>query len=169
MAGVQFVVDPDFINVRKEPWYPPLLQSTSDQLNTTVAKKSFQRNGGEILLVGIEGDVTYGRRTRYEWLALQEDLDRGVTKGVVRLRPKNKRVSLEDFEEEVSDWASKPGKHRVVLICSCPSRLGDDTAVMERVEEMASEFDNIRCCWSRAGNLADVIFEPGAREHTRAF
>ena len=86
---------------------------------------------------------------------------------VVRLRPKNKRVSLEDFEEEVSDWASKPGKHRVVLICSCPSRLGDDTAVMERVEEMASEFDNIRCCWSRAGNLADVIFEPGAREHTR--
>ena len=32
---------------------------------------------------------------------------------------------------------------------------------MEQVEEAASEFDNIECCWSRVGNLADKIFEPG--------
>ena len=55
----------------------------------------------------------------------------------------------------------RPGKRRIALICSCPSRLGDDMTIMEQVEEAASEFDNIECCWSRAGNLADKIFEAG--------
>ena len=81
MAAVQFVADPDFINVRAESWYPPLVQSTSDQINTTAFKVSFRENNGEIMLVGIEGDVEHGRRTKYEWLAVLEDLDRGVTKG----------------------------------------------------------------------------------------
>eukprot|EP01050_Picozoa_sp_SAG11_P026873 SAG11_NODE_6595_length_1281_cov_5.369712_1_plen_216_part_00 len=158
---MQFVADPEFIDVRKESWYPALLQSTSDQVNTTVFKTSFQENRGEILLVGIEGDVEHGKRTKYEWLALLEDIDRGVTKGVVKLRPKSRRVTLEDFEEEVADWATRKGKHRVVIICSCPCRLGDDLTIMEQVETLAAGYDNIRCCWSRAGNLADVIFEPG--------
>jgi hypothetical protein len=115
------------------------------------------------MLVGVEGDVAWGARTKYEWLALIEDIDRGVKAGIIKLRPKSKRFSFPgDFEEEVSDWASKKGKRRIALICSCPSRLGDDTTTMVQVEEAASEFDNIECCWSRAGNLADKIFEAGS-------
>eukprot|EP01051_Picozoa_sp_SAG22_P005033 SAG22_NODE_288_length_12949_cov_163.316265_3_plen_112_part_00 len=111
------------------------------------------------MLVGVEGDVAYGARTKYEWLALIEDIDRGVHMGLIKKRPKNKRFSFikkrpknkrfsfpEDFEEEVSDWATKKGKLRIATICSCPSRLGDDLTVMEQVEEAASEFDNIECC-----------------------
>ena len=79
-----------------DPWltgrYHP--RSVTDTINGIVKKKSFQREGGEVLLVGIEGDVTYGQRTKYEWLALVEDIDRGVATGVILHRPKNKRVSL---------------------------------------------------------------------------
>ena len=42
-----------------------------------------------------------------------------------------------------------------------PSSPQSVTALSRRrtqVEEEASEFDNIECCWSRAGNLADKIF-----------
>eukprot|EP01051_Picozoa_sp_SAG22_P022889 SAG22_NODE_5670_length_974_cov_2.330286_1_plen_263_part_10 len=158
----QFKRDPGSIDVRCETWYLPLLQSTTDKIIAITSKKSFQRNNGEIMLVGVEGDVTYGARTKYEWLALIEDIDRGVQMGLIKTRPKSRRFSFpDDFEEEVADWASKAGKHRVAIICSCPSRLGDDLTIMEQVEEAASEFDNIECCWSRQGNLADLLFEPG--------
>ena len=162
MAAPVFVQDPDFIDVRKESWYIPLLQSVTDKINAIASKKSFQREGGEVMLVGVEGDVAWGARTKYEWLAVIEDIDRGVKAGIIKLRPKSRRFCFpEDFEEEVSDWASKKGKRRIALICSCPSRLGDDMTIMAQVEEAASEFDNIECCWSRAGNLADKIFEAG--------
>ena len=134
MAASKFVMDPDFIDVRLEKWYIPLLQSITDKINALASKRSFQRNGGEIMLVGVEGDILYGARTKYEWLALIEDIDRGVKVGVLKHRPKNRRFRFpEDFEEEVSDWAAKKGKHRVAIICSCPSRLGDETAIMEQV------------------------------------
>ena len=126
--------------MRLEKWYIPLLQSITDKINALASKRSFQRNGGEIMLVGVEGDILYGARTKYEWLALIEDIDRGVKVGVLKHRPKNRRFRFpEDFEEEVSDWAAKKGKHRVAIICSCPSRLGDDTAIMEQVRGAGGE------------------------------
>eukprot|EP01051_Picozoa_sp_SAG22_P020815 SAG22_NODE_4353_length_1294_cov_1.144770_2_plen_87_part_01 len=82
----QFVDDPDYVDVRKEPWYLPLLQSTTDKINATSSKLSFVQGGGEIMLVGVEGDVDYGARTKYEWLALVEDIDRGVKLGVIKHR-----------------------------------------------------------------------------------
>ena len=104
MAAPVFVQDPDFIDVRKESWYIPLLQSVTDKINAIASKKSFQREGGEVMLVGVEGDVAWGARTKYEWLALIEDIDRGVKAGIIKLRPKSKRFSFpEDFEMEVSD------------------------------------------------------------------
>ena len=122
--------------MRLEKWYIPLLQSITDKINALASKRSFQRNGGEIMLVGVEGDVLYGARTKYEWLALIEDIDRGVKVGVLKHRPKNRRFRFpEDFEEEVSDWAAKKGKHRVAIICSCPSRLGDDTTISVGVRQ----------------------------------
>ena len=47
MAAPVFVQDPDFIDVRKESWYIPLLQSVTDKINAIASKKSFQREGGE--------------------------------------------------------------------------------------------------------------------------
>ena len=47
--------------------------------------------------------------------------------GIIKQRPKSTWCSFPgEGEEEVSNWASKKGKHSVVLVCSCSSRLGDD-------------------------------------------
>ena len=63
------------------------------------------------------------------------------------------QVTLEDFEEEVSDWVTKQGKHRIVVICSCPSRLGDDMAIMERVEDRAANSGGSRGSHGTLGTL----------------
>ena len=47
MQGLEFVKDPGFIDVRKENWYIPLIQSITDKLQAIASKKSFQREGGE--------------------------------------------------------------------------------------------------------------------------
>ena len=43
------------------------------------------------MLIGVEGDVVYGARTKYEWLAIIEDIDRGVKVGLIKQRPKSRR------------------------------------------------------------------------------
>mmetsp|Transcript_23419 Transcript_23419/g.53358 ORF Transcript_23419/g.53358 Transcript_23419/m.53358 type:complete len:516 (-) Transcript_23419:342-1889(-) len=156
--------DPDFLDVRSEDWYPRLLQSTTDSIAEIASKARFKKEGGEILLVGIEGDVQWGRRTKYEWLALIEDIDRSCVEGALTVRPKNKRIDIKDFEEEVVDWVTKKGKYRRVVICSCPARIGDNHDVMDEVMELASKYEEIQCKWSKAGNTASNLFGGGLKE-----
>ena len=94
-------------------------------------------------MFGIEGDVEYGLRTRYEWTALQEDCDIAVRQGRLKYRPTFLRSKFEDMSEEIGEWLSKEGKVRYGVMASCPSRIGDDTKIMEKVRKFCSGFENI--------------------------
>ena len=59
MAAIEFVKDPDFVDVRRESWYPSLVQSTSDKVGAASSKTSFKVAGGEIMLVGVEVRMKY--------------------------------------------------------------------------------------------------------------
>ena len=48
------------------------------------------------------------------------------------LRPLWSQVRFEDLEDEI-EWAEKEGKQRVVIICSCPSQIGNDRTIMRQV------------------------------------
>ena len=87
-------------------------------------------------LLGIEGDVQYGKRTRQEWTFLQEDIDKHILDRKVHARPSNMRVSFENFPGVVEKFASQPDTY--VLVASCPARIGDNHRVMEDVKEIVT-------------------------------
>ena len=60
-----------------------------------------------IYLLGIEGDVQYGKRTRQEWTFLVEDIDKHILDGKISKRPSNMRVSFESFPQVVEMFASQ--------------------------------------------------------------
>ena len=56
------------------------------------------------------------------------------------------------------EWADKK-PNRVVIICSCPSRIDDDETIMRKVEEMCNGKGNVELTFSEAGNAASALFE----------
>ena len=53
--------------------------------------------------------MEFGARTKYEWLALVEDIDRGVKMGIVKHRPKNRR-----FRSALAPLAARPAAVHVI-------------------------------------------------------
>ena len=77
------------IDVRTESWYLRYLQSNSDMINSIANMNKYKKNNGQIKMIGIEGDVEHGVRTRQEWTALQAtrcQLQVGSCKAHVRTR-----------------------------------------------------------------------------------
>ena len=120
------------LDVRKEAWYARYYQTVVAAINN--AKRKYPDH--TIYLLGIEGDVQYGKRTRQEWTFLQEDIDKHILDRKVHARPSNMRVSFENFPGVVEKFASQPDTY--VLVASCPARIGDNHRVMEDVHDITS-------------------------------
>jgi hypothetical protein len=155
-TGTKYVPASDTINVREEDWYRGYLQSVTDTIADLAGKTGFKQGNGEIKIIGIEGDVTYGKRTRDEWTALQEDIDRAVRGDVLKMRPENQRCKLENLEEELG-WTEKEPQ-RFAVVASCPARIGDNEKVMTDVEVICARFARVSIKFSRAGNTASTLF-----------
>ena len=129
MAAVEQIEE---LNVRNEVWYWRYYQTVASGINNAHRKHP----GATIYLLGIEGDVQYGKRTLQEWTFLLEDIDKHILDGKISTRPSNMRISLESFPQMVAMFASQPNTY--VLVASCPARIGDNHNVMEDVREITS-------------------------------
>jgi len=106
-------------NVRSKNWYMQLLTQTTKCINELAEKDAFQRNGGKIKLIGIEGDVEWCAATRAEWTTLIEDVDHGVMIGQTLHRPQNQRLPIGDLIEAL-EWLATSDEERHIVIASCP-------------------------------------------------
>ena len=105
------------VNVREELWYRGYYQANEYTINNLHRKNP----DCQIRMLGIQGDLTHGVRTRHEFTCLQEDINIGVESGKIKVRPKWLQVELDDAEEEL-EWADKK-PNRVLVLCSCPSQV----------------------------------------------
>lgn len=200
---------PPSVNVRNELWYPRYHSTNTKTLNNL-----FRKNRDvEVKMLGIQGDLDFGLRTRYEftalqvrppgqlsytkpilsrfllgppcaaagrrgrrpvaitgaitgaiaaatttmYFALQEDINMGVEKSLIKVRPLWVQIPLDDLAEELA-WAEKK-EGRVVMICSCPSRLGDNRDVVRQVYDACEGKANVEITFSEAGDASSAIFE----------
>lgn len=105
------------LNVRGELWYMRYYQDNVSTLNNLVRKNP----NVEPKMVGVQGHLEHGIRTRFEWTRLQEDINLGLEKGKINVRPRWSQVEKDDLAEEM-EWADeKP--NRVIIVCSCPSQV----------------------------------------------
>jgi hypothetical protein len=144
----------DDLDVRTEPWYDAYLHRVVEAINN----RARQFPDKSIVLVGIEGDVKWGQRTKQEWTFLQEDIDEQVVAGTVAKRPQNMRIPFGEFASEVERLACS-GKH--VLVASCPARLGENRNVMNDAEAVISGqpwSGSVDIVFSRAGSAASNLF-----------
>jgi len=144
---------PELFDVTAEAWYFGYLNANQVLINSLASKVSFRT----LRIIGVEGDLEYGKRTHSEWHYLQQDLERGVKTGTLKVRPQFVRIPLEDLEEEL-DW-SKRGTGRKIIIASVPARIGDNKNVMQDVEALCSRYEEVHMTFSRPGDLVDEAFE----------
>jgi len=142
----------EIFDVTKESWYHGYLNANQVCINSLASKSSF----GQLRIIGIEGDLKFGARTRAEWHYLQQDLERGVAEGIVHVRPQFIRIPLEELREEL-EWTQRK-KGRRVIIASVPARLGENMDVMKNVEAICADFDEVHLTFSRSGDLIDKVF-----------
>ena len=72
-----------------EGWYPRYFQSNVTVLNNAARKKKSVK----VKMIGLQGCLTYGVRTRFEWTALTEDINEGCEKGKIHVRPSSLATS----------------------------------------------------------------------------
>jgi len=137
----------ELFDVTQESWYDGYLNTNQVLINSLVSKRSFR----ELWMIGIEGDLEFGLRTRSEWHFLQRDLVRGVLAGSVHARPQFMRIPLGNLAEELESAQQKAGCR--IIIASVPARIGEHKQVMQEVEAMCSQFDDVHLSFSRAGDL----------------
>eukprot|EP00928_Gymnodinium_smaydae_P061535 TRINITY_DN45588_c0_g1_i1.p1 TRINITY_DN45588_c0_g1~~TRINITY_DN45588_c0_g1_i1.p1 ORF type:complete len:319 (-),score=25.91 TRINITY_DN45588_c0_g1_i1:121-1077(-) len=157
-----YVGDGALFDCRQEDWYRGYLNHHHKLINDIANHESFVRGNGQIKLLGIEGDVQYGKRTLSEWTFLSQDIDLGVRRGIIVCRPQMERVPLANLDEALS-WVhnGRLGQVRRIIISSCPARIGQKTDVMQEVKAKARRFDNVHVAFSEAGDLVDVLFGGG--------
>ena len=141
------------INVREELWYARYYATNEATLNNLIRKNPNVR----IKMIGIQGCLDFGKRTRCEWTALQEDINQTVASGKIHTKPKWSSIDFEDLVEEV-EWAAKD-KNRVVIICSCPSQIGEDTTIMQQVKDTLAGNARVELTFSEADNGASSLFQ----------
>eukprot|EP00618_Florenciella_parvula_P001678 CAMPEP_0119480912 /NCGR_PEP_ID=MMETSP1344-20130328/9508_1 /TAXON_ID=236787 /ORGANISM="Florenciella parvula, Strain CCMP2471" /LENGTH=307 /DNA_ID=CAMNT_0007515267 /DNA_START=84 /DNA_END=1007 /DNA_ORIENTATION=- len=161
-SGAVHVRPHDFIDVRLEAWYPQYLSSICDAINSAATKKKFvkaiaDKNGG-LRVFGVEGDIVFGVRTKYEWIALQEDCEAAFKMGRLKYRPTFVRVKFEDLVDDL-EWLDKSGKVRYGVMASCPSQIGDDVRIMDKVRDICAEYDNISVNFSSGDNVVNGLFQ----------
>jgi len=140
--------------VREELWFPRYIQSNADTLNNIARKNPT----ATIRMVGVQGDLKFGVRTKLEWTALQEDIQGQVLKKTITKRPEWLQVAFEDVEEQLN-WLDEDFSNRVIIMCSCPARIGDDSKIMEKVDTMCRGKSNVEITFSRAGNAAANLYK----------
>ena len=145
------------INVREEHWFPRYYAVNADTLNNVARKNPTAR----IKMVGIQGDLKFGVRTKLEWTALQEDIQAQVLEGTITKRPEWLQVAFGDIKTAL-DWVDEGDGNRVLILCSCPARIGDDHKIMEQVDAMCQGNLKVEITFSKAGNAASNMFESGA-------
>ena len=145
------------INVREEHWFPRYYAVNADTLNNVARKNPKAR----IKMVGIQGDLKFGVRTKLEWTALMEDIQAQVLAKTIRKRPEWLQVAFGDIKTEL-DWVGEGDGNRVLILCSCPARIGDDHKIMEQVDAMCQGNPKVEITFSKAGNAASNMFESGA-------
>ena len=145
------------LDVREEHWFPRYFAVNADTLNNVARKNPTAR----IKMVGIQGDLKFGVRTKLEWTALQEDIQAQVLEGTITKRPEWLQVAFEDIKTEL-DWVDEGDGNRVLILCSCPARIGDDHKIMEQVDAMCQGNPKVEITFSKAGNAASNMFESGA-------
>ena len=145
------------VNVREEQWFPRYYAVNADTLNNIARKHTAAR----IRMVGIQGDLRYGVRTKWEWTALQEDINDQVLEGTITKRPEWIQCTFETLKTEL-EWVDEGDGNRVLILCSCPARIGDDHKIMEQVDAMCQGNPKVEITFSKAGNAASNMFESGA-------
>ena len=103
------------INVREEHWFPRYYAVNADTLNNVARKNPSAR----IKMVGIQGDLKFGVRTKLEYTALMEDIQAQVLEGTITKRPEWLQVAFGDIKTEL-DWVDEGDGNRVLILCSCP-------------------------------------------------
>ena len=137
-----------------EGWYPRYFQSNVTVLNNAARKKKSVK----VKMIGLQGCLTYGVRTRFEWTALTEDINEGCEKEKIRVRPSWQQVEdLSELEEEL-EWADKR-PNRIIIVCSVPSQIGNDKTIMRQVEDICQGREHVELTFSEAGNAASMLFE----------
>ena len=145
--------------VRAESWYPRYLQSVTDAYAT--ARKKYP--GARIKVAGVIPDnhTVYGARTRLEFICLEQDILQALRAGTLTdiEEPEMTRVRFQHLRADIDDAnANEESMH--LLIASCPSRIGDDETVMQKVTEMAGCGPGHRACtirFSKQGNVASTL------------
>jgi hypothetical protein len=120
------------IDVRNELWYPRFFHTNAEVLNNAKRKNV----NVVIKMIGIQGDLKCAPPTRYEWTALQEDINIGIGKGTIRIKPRWVQTDIEYLDEEF-EWADG-NADRLLIICSCPSQIGQDRTIMQKVRLLHS-------------------------------
>ncbi len=146
--------------MRAEEWYPRYVQSVCDMYASTMRKFPNKR----IQLLGIQPDnhPVFGARTRMEWQCLEKDILRALRAGSTTKidEPEMKRIKFKFLAREIAEVNNKADQNHLI-IASCPSRLGDDATVMDKVEAMVGSSSAIDICFSREGNVASILQEQG--------
>ena len=151
------------IDVRNEAWYMRYFNVNESALNNLRRKNA----NTAIKMVGIQGDLQYGLRTRHEWTCLQEDINQSIAQGKIRGRPMWSQIDFKDLKEELK-WAQKsswwggmrraPSTKRAIIVCSCPSQIGNDKTIMRQVEKICEGRSNVELTFSEAGNASSELF-----------
>ena len=143
----------NIIDVRKEAWYSAYFYDNKQGLNNAKRKNA----NVMIKMVGIKGDLQHGLRSRYEWTTLQEDINEGIDKGIIRMKPRWVQVEFEDLDEEF-EWADADDD-RLLFICSCPSQIDQDRTIMQQVEDKCQGRSNVELTFNWDTDAAASVFE----------
>ena len=164
MAAIIYTGKEAPIDVRNEAWYMRYFNVNESALNNLRRKNP----NAVIRMLGIQGDLQHGLRTRYEFTCLQEDINQSIADGKIHVRPTWIQVEFKDLQEELK-WAQKsgwwggmrraPSAKRAIIICSCPSQIGTDKTIMRQVEKICEGRSNVELTFSEAGNASSELFE----------
>lgn len=115
-----------------------------------------------VRMLGIQGanHDTYGVRTRMEFTMLENDIlegQRKEAKDKIEVDLEWLRVCLDSLQEQL-DLAKKKNGSLILIICSCPERIGNDTQIMEEVRKMQGGCTFVYRCWSQKDNATSLLF-----------
>jgi len=66
-------------------------------------------------------------------------------------------IEFQDLSEEL-EWANRK-PHRKIIICSCPSQIGDDQTIMAQVDAMCQGNANVELTYSSTETTTSHLFE----------
>ncbi len=107
----------------------------------------------------VQGYLVHGFRTRAEQTALMQDMNASVVNKTLDVRPEWLQVPFARLAATLDQLVADPTVHAVVF-CSCPSRIDNDTTVMQQVRDMARGQPKLLLTFRYAGNAASTLLCP---------